>query len=206
MLLENFSFSEIIECSNFAELLSSIRDHSTTTLVAVNSRLPGLTGSEGIGQVRDLFPHIRLLIMSDESERASILDALSAGAHGYVVTTMSDDEFRAAVQTVLLQNIYVPPLLADRSQESLNAAPREAGELTARQREVLEQMACGKSNKQIANALNIAESTVKVHLNAAFHILCVHNRVSAAIALQKLDAAANSSEPSLPGLLHPKHS
>ena len=88
--------------------------------------------------------------------------------------------------------MFVPPMPAGRS----DAEPAQAGishpaVLTARQKEVLNLLAAGKSNKQIAWALGISEGTVKVHVNAAFRALGVHNRVNATTALLGLSDLAS---------------
>lgn len=200
MLAHNFGFSNILESSSFTQLVLALNENRAVHLLFVSLDLPDMKGASGIRQLRELFPHSRLIIVAEGSNRASILDTLSAGAHGYVLTTMTDEELTDAIKVVLSRHIYVPALLAECAIEEGRTAPGSIDELTPRQREVLEEMARGKSNKQIARALDIAESTVKVHLNAAFHILCVHNRVSATVALHDLTSFSDA-QPGLPGLL-----
>jgi DNA-binding NarL/FixJ family response regulator len=79
--------------------------------------------------------------------------------------------------------------------------PPGSAALTERQIEVLQLIAAGRSNKEIARALEIAEGTVKVHITAAFRALGVHNRVSAAAAMQVRPRNDNALQSVLPGLL-----
>ena len=131
--------------------------------------------------VRDR-PAVPILITADRCDRDTTLEVLgeamasSRGAAHRRTGTRDAGNSRGQV--------FVPPMPAGRS----DAEPAQAGSnhpavLTARQKEVLNLLAAGKSNKQIAWALGISEGTVKVHVNAAFRALGVHNRVNATTAL-----------------------
>lgn len=203
ILNADFGFNDVADAGCFAELLSVLAQQPCTFMV-VNLDLPGMNGVAGIRHLRQHFPDARVIVLSGRSDRGTILESLSAGAHGFIMKTMTDDAMADAIRTVVDGRVYVPSLIAEREADRpIEASFRgpKLQDLTNRQRQVLEQMAFGKSNKQIARYFGIAESTVKVHLNAAFNILGVHNRVSAMTALHELDARLHAEEPTHPGLL-----
>ncbi|KTE08105.1 hypothetical protein ATE76_16185 [Sphingopyxis sp. H093] len=109
---------------------------------------------------------------------------------------MEQDEMLQAFRQVMAGQVYVPPIVSDvdaevRATGSSGSHQASLSSLTERQREVLAHMSMGKSNKEIARSLRISESTVKVHVAAAFRLLGVHNRVGAVAALQSRgDASA----------------
>jgi DNA-binding NarL/FixJ family response regulator len=120
------------------------------------------------------------------------LSALEAGVHGYVPKGLGAQELSAALKMILDGTIYVPPAVADRNALSQSeAAPqRQPADvrkpvlevLTPRQRDVLELLVQGDSNKLIARKLGLGEGTVKIHLAALFRNLGVKNRAAAAVA------------------------
>ncbi|MNR09134.1 CsgBAC operon transcriptional regulatory protein [compost metagenome] len=103
----------------------------------------------------------------------------------------------ASFRSVLDGNIYIPSTVCDVQAEPRPDVHDGPHLLTCRQRQVLTLLTAGKSNKEIGRALMISESTVKVHLTAAFRQLGVHSRMAAAAALQQ---QRGSSQPDLPGL------
>ena len=107
-----------------------------------------------------------------------------------------------AFEAILSGHIYVPPLVSDVTVKTGvgGGHPVSSAALTDRQFEVLKLVAAGRSNKEIARSLFIAEGTVKVHITAAFRALGVHNRVSAAAALQNQPRNDNASQIFFPGL------
>lgn len=134
------------------------------------------------------------------------LGALAAGAHGYIPKRLALEDMLRAFDTALNGQIYVPPGISQVVEPARRSAAVDSSSLTGRQREVISLLAKGRSNKEIARALNIAEGTVKVHVAAIFRLFGVRNRVSAAAALME----AASGEPLLPGLSamdhqHPQH-
>ena len=127
-----------------------------------------------------------------------MFDALAAGAHGYVPKQHSPPQMVAGFQAVLKGNIYVPASVCDEPTTAIDPSPCDGQPrlLTQRQREVLTLLTIGKSNKEIARDLMISESTVKVHLAAAFRLLGVRSRMAAAAALREFKAAGSHSPPS----------
>ena len=120
-------------------------------------------------------PTLYVVVLSASDRREDILEALSAGVHGYIVKSQKPDGLIDRLRYILSGEIYVPPLLAELP--SIRAAEAT---LTSRQRQVLKGVVEGKSNREIARALNIAEGTVKLHLAGLFKLLGATNRAHAA--------------------------
>jgi len=111
-----------------------------------------------------------------------------AGMVGCVPKDLSAAALAGAIATILDGHSYHPPggsAPADQAPPASDVTRFADHELTERQSEVLRLLAMGRSNREIARLLNIAEGTVKVHVNAAFRVLGVHNRVSAAAAIRR---------------------
>lgn len=191
--------AEVMETSDFAGALTSIACVPRICLIAVDLDLPGMGGSEGVRRLRMEHPGVLVVVLGGRRDRELVLAALCAGAHGYIPKDMTCEEMRAVFRSVLSGQIYVPPLVSEVSATPPKPARGDGkasdAALTDRQREVLRLLASGRSNKEIARALHIAEGTVKVHIAAAFRTLGVHNRVGAAAALRDWQASEAAASP-----------
>jgi DNA-binding NarL/FixJ family response regulator len=152
--------------------------------------LPGVAGATSLTAVRDCFPHVQVAVVAASDRRQDILMTLDAGAHGYVPKNAGPAELAAALKLIIDGIIYVPPSIASTSSlvlegpvlAAMPAKTTAADTLTPRQREVLELLLKGKSNKEIARALKLGEGTVKVHMAGLFRALGVNTRAAAAVA------------------------
>lgn len=182
----------ILEAEQFEQVIAHLETRDIA-LAIVDLGMPGLTGAADLKRMRQLQPNARMMVLSGSQAQADILDVLKAGMHGYVIKSQRSQELIAKVRHVLSGEIYVPPLLADLALDSdrsaASRADAEAGSaaqsqarasLTQRQMQVLEGIVGGKSNKQIAQRLSIAEGTVKMHLAGLLRVLGASNRAHAA--------------------------
>lgn len=180
------TFSKVLSCRNFRELAGIFGQYrSRVTLAVINYDLPGMKRASGLRRLCEAWPSVRILVTADVCDRDTILEVLSAGSHGFIPKSSSAQELEHALTATSEGHVFVSPLPVDQ-KTSGTAHPNGSAvdaRLTARQKEVLDLVAGGKSNKQIATVLGISEGTVKVHVNAAFRALGVHNRVSATTAL-----------------------
>ncbi|HUE46346.1 MAG TPA: response regulator transcription factor [Aestuariivirgaceae bacterium] len=201
ILLERIGVAEVIEVGSLDEAMERLGERSDITIALFDLAMPGMHGPANLGAVRETFPDILTAVVSASRRRQDILTTLDAGAHGYVPKGMGVEDLTHALQAILEGTIYVPPLLAQVSPEDHDGsgsqfsgierrvAPDVLARLTPRQRDVLELLVKGHSNKEIARTLDLGEGTVKIHLAALFRNLGVRNRATAAVAGAQLIGA-----------------
>ena len=146
--------------------------------------MPVMDGIEAITRVRAQDPAARIVVLTSFSDRERILDALDAGAIGYLLKDAEPEELIRGVRAAAAGDAPLAPkaasaLLTARTEQ------RPAAELTPREREVLAALARGKANKQIARDLGISEKTVKAHLTRVFEAIGVTDRTAAALWAQR---------------------
>lgn len=204
VLQRDVGLTKVVEAADFTECISAIGSDPGITLAVIDLGLPGMCEVAGLRQLRVHHAGVRVVVVGWSQDRNQVLATLAAGAHAYVFKQSSATDMATAFRAVLGGQIYIPAgvsnIFADAAQRR-HATPPGHPVLTDRQREVLTLLSAGKSNKEIGRALSIAEGTVKVHIAAAFRILGVHNRVSAAAALKGVPSRESHSEPLLPGLI-----
>ncbi|WP_447756686.1 LuxR C-terminal-related transcriptional regulator [Sphingopyxis fribergensis] len=154
-----------------------------------------LANIDGIRGLSRRFPEILVAVVDWRRDRGSALQAITDGAQAYIPKDLERDEMLHAFRQVMAGQVYIPSTINDVEDDMLAPAsvaphPASLSGLTGRQREVLTHMSMGKSNKEIGRSLRISESTVKVHVAAAFRQLGVHNRVGAVAMLQQRGNAA----------------
>lgn len=160
-------------------------------LIIVGKGMNWATPFSEFRRLRQKNPMWRLALLADLSDRETLIAGLSAGASGIIPTSIEELELRSAITRILAGSIYVPNTTALIEQPHTMLPSRVSASviqpsLTPRQFEVLGVLAQGNSNKEIARVLAISDSTVSMHLNAAFTALGVHDRTSAASAYRKM--------------------
>src|SRR5918997_669237 len=194
ILRGRLGFSVIHQVTTLDEAFDCLIKQPEISLTLFELNLPGVSGATSLTAVRDCFPHLQVAVVSTTVQRRDILTTLDAGVHGYVPKNASPAELAAALKLIIDGIIYVPPSMASTSSlviegPVLNAMPTKditADTLTPRQREVLELVVKGQSNKEIARTLNLGEGTVKVHMAGLFRALGVNTRAAAAVAGTRL--------------------
>jgi DNA-binding NarL/FixJ family response regulator len=146
-------------------------------VVLMDLRMPEMDGVEATRRIRASQPEVEIVVLTTHADEASILDALQAGARGYLTKDAGIAEIARAVQAAashqtLLDPIVHARLLAAAGAGAARRAPERPvelpAELTAREAEVLSLIARGLSNGEIAGALVVSEATVKTHINHIF--------------------------------------
>jgi DNA-binding NarL/FixJ family response regulator len=146
-------------------------------LIVTDLRLPLKSGHEVTRHVRRLDPNARILVLSAFEGDADIHAALEAGAGGYVLKSLTAEELIPAIHAVAAGRRWIPHEVALRLK-----GHNSYEELTARELDVLNQLACGRANKEIADILGITEHTTKGHLKLILAKLRVADRTQAVIA------------------------
>lgn len=154
-------------------------------LIILDLTMPGMNGVAGLEHVRARHPGIPVVVLSGRTGREDIMGALNRGANGYLPKTLSGKAMLAALRLVMSGETYVPSILMDeRTRPGVRGADRAGGApgidaLTERERDVLDFLCQGKSNKEIARDLAIREVTVKVHVGNIMRKLGAANRTQA---------------------------
>jgi DNA-binding NarL/FixJ family response regulator len=158
-------------------------------LVMLDLKMPGLSGFAAISRITAIDPAIRIVIFSMYDNPAYVWESVNAGARGYLLKTATRDELIRAVVAVAsgsgyLQAEVTMPLLKRFANDARNATTRMS--LTFREMQILECLADGLTNKEIAIRLNVSEETVKSHAKNVYEKLGASDRAHAvAIALRQ---------------------
>lgn len=196
LLHDELGIESVLEAGDFDEALAAISEGLTPDLVTVDLTMPGLSGIEGLAAVIEAFPTARVVVISASRSRSDILGALGAGAHGFVPKAFTSGEIADAIARIVRGELFVPFALSPaRGPESVTSGPGDTDRpithpvsLTPRQAKVLEQLMTGSSTRKIADALNLAEGTVKIHLAAIYRVVGVHSRAEAISKLKSLNS------------------
>jgi len=184
---------ELVEARSLSECLSAIERNRDFDLLLLDLMLPDARGLSGLEAVREAAPDLPVVILSASEDGDDMVAAIERGAMGYIPKASSTRILLGALQLVLNGGIYVPPSLitnapaADARQRTASSSRDNAAvALTKRQREILMELTKGKSNKEIARDLNLAEGTVKIHVTAVLKALRVRNRMQAVLKASSL--------------------
>ncbi len=172
--------------SSGGEALQMAREHLPDVLL-LDIAMPGRGGIIAAGEVAAACPATKIIMLTVSKDEDDLMAALKAGASGYVLKGVSAKELADVVQTVAGGEVYVSPsLAADMLRELSRPQPPEPlDELTEREREVLQLVAEGLTNREIGERLHLSEKTVKHYMTNVLHKLQVRSRVEAALLAQR---------------------
>jgi len=170
----------VAQASDSAEAIAEFRHHRPD-ITLMDLRLPGTNGTDTLIAIRGEFPEARIIILTTSDGDAEIQRALRAGASAYILKSMPKDQLLAVIRSVHSGKRHVPPDVAARIAEHMGEE-----DLTARELEVLRLIHDGYRNKQIADQLAIAETTVNFHIKNIVDKLGANDRTHAVtIALRR---------------------
>src|SRR5712672_1410181 len=170
----------VAQAANAVEAVAEFRRHRPD-ITLMDLRLPGANGTDTLIAIRGQFPDARIIMLTTSDADAEIQRALRAGAAGYVLKSMPKNELLAVIRSVHAGKRHVPPEVAARLAEHLGEE-----DLTARELDVLRLIRDGYRNKQIADQLSIAETTVNFHIKNLVDKLGANDRTHAVtIALRR---------------------
>ena len=180
--LESFPDLKVVGiAASGEELLRQIQEWKPQVVLQDLLMPGGMDGVETIRRISECAPSVKVVALTASTDEARMMGALRAGAAGYVRKDAEPEVLLAAVRAVARGKTYIDPSV---SRQILRAtAPNE--DLTPREIEVLRQLALGRSNKEIADALFIGDETVKTHVGNVFAKLQVENRAQAIVQALK---------------------
>ncbi len=158
-------------------------------LILLDLNMPGLNGLDTLTQLREIALSGRVVVFSVSDNEEDVISALKRGADGYLLKDMEPEDLlkalhHAAAGQIVLSEALTPILVA-RLREAQPGQTRDINQLTRREREILQLISDGMTNKAIARKLDISESTVKVHVKYLLKKMNLKSRLEAAVwALQ----------------------
>jgi DNA-binding NarL/FixJ family response regulator len=164
----------------------SLAESLRPDIVLMDLKMPGADGLAALTELRARGVRARVLVLTSVTERGHVLPAVRAGAAGYLYKDVDPQALVQAIRAVHDGHVLFAPDAAEAMMmrdgtAGGDGAPSERAVLTEREREVLVQIARGRSNREIARALVVSEKTVKTHVSNLLMKLGVHDRTQAAL-------------------------
>lgn len=199
LLAQDPRFVVTCEAGDVGEALRCVA-RQRPDVILLDNHLPGVLGVDAIPALREAAPGARILMLTVSENEADLVAALKAGADGYLLKTVESHHLCEAIVRVVDGESVVSPEMTTKLVSALRAqppgtdngnrrdapaatatAPAELASLSVREREILHLIARGDSNKHIARQLDIAETTVKIHVQHILRKLHLTSRVQAAV-------------------------
>lgn len=184
---------EILVAKNYTEIFAIIEQDQNFNLLLTDLAMPGAYWLEALKKIHHQLPETPVIILSAVFEDEIVRQTLELGAAGYLSKTTPNSEILKAINLVLSGGAYIPQELLDQERnhnpELMIAESQTSGNtklLSPRQQEVIDLIAKGLSNKQIAFELGITEGTVKLYVTAILKLLNVYNRTGAVMKARKM--------------------
>ncbi len=167
-------------------------------VVLLDLHMPGLSGREAARLIAEEAPGTHVLMLTVSEDGDDLIDTLRAGASGYLLKNIEAETLVAAIRAAAQGESVVSPQMMGKLLQGVRSEPRastpaasaasasELDKLSPREREILAFIARGKSNKEIARELDVAESTVKIHVQNLLRKLNLTSRVQAAVLAVEL--------------------
>jgi two-component system nitrate/nitrite response regulator NarL len=191
LLASDSSLAVIGEASDAGEAVRKAASLQPDVIL-LDNHLPGVTGIQALPGLKDAAPGARVILLTVSEDTGDLQAALRGGAHGYLLKTIEGDLLAQAIHRAMRGEAVVSPEMTGKLVTAFRAAsspppaeppapPDPLELLSARELQVLEQIALGASNKEIARTLEIAETTVKIHVQHILRKLNLSSRVQAAV-------------------------
>ena len=170
--------AKVLDAYCLKEALESAKTLGADALVLLDLGLPDGSGIDVLRTFRRAFPHLRVAVVSATEASVLVATALKAGASGYIPKTSKPNVIVAALNVIVAGGTYIPPQVLPE----ISGMPV----FTARQMEVLQLLAKGANNREVAKALGISANTAKQHTHAVYQVLNVNSRSQAVVAAVRL--------------------
>ena len=175
------------EANNGKEALVKVGE-TTPDVILMDLYMPEMDGVEATAYIKKEYPNVKVIVLTSFSDQAHVLPALRAGASGYILKDVEPDQLVEAIRSAYKGNIQLHPDIANALlSQTLPVEEKEEEHsiqvdvLTARENEVLQLLAKGMSNKEVASVLVITEKTVKAHVSSILSKLNLSDRTQAAL-------------------------
>ena len=186
-LLEEQGVDVVGEASSGIEALRFVRELAPEVVV-MDLNMPGMTGVEATRQLTSVAPLTRVLVLTISDQDADVMDAILAGACGYMLKDSSITELMAGIRAASIGESIISPHIAGKVLQRVRASSSHSdieatirSELSDREIQVLKLIANGKDNAMIAGELHISPKTVKNHISNILMKLQIDNRIQAAV-------------------------
>jgi len=189
MVLEQEEDLELVgEASDGVEVIERSQE-LMPDVILMDVRMPKKSGIEAASEIKDLLPHVKILMLTISDEEADLYEAIKAGASGYLLKEIPIEEVADAIRSVWAGQSRISPSMASKlltefaaiSKASKDKPQMPAPRLTDREMEVLRLVAQGLNNRDIAKQLFISENTVKNHIRNILEKLHLHSRMEAVV-------------------------
>jgi DNA-binding NarL/FixJ family response regulator len=158
-------------------------------VVLMDVRMPKRSGIEATQKIKELLPHVKILVLTNSDEEADLYDSIKAGASGYLLKEISSEEVADSIRSVIEGHSRISPAMASKLLSEFQAMTKKVDDrqplapprLTDRELQVLRLVATGLGNRDIAQQLFISENTVKNHIRNILEKLQLHSRMEAVI-------------------------
>ncbi|MBO4285208.1 MAG: response regulator transcription factor [Alphaproteobacteria bacterium] len=174
----------IVQVSAFSQALKILKDKQDVDMIFVDLDMPDMKWENTIRQLKNIAPNTDIVVVSASEDVRQIMSILRMDIKGYIPKRTEPNIIQEALKKILSGEKYIPQALENTQTDGFFKMTGKT--LTNRQSQVLDLMAEGKSNKQIAYEMGVSEATVKLHINALLRSLKVNNRTQAVVTAQKM--------------------
>ncbi len=187
VICQTFPAAQCAEAYDFAQVAEAIAEQDQVDLILLDLNMPGMDGFTGLLRLREDLPDTPIIVVSASEDVDIIEQALACGAAGFIPKSSPKERMCEAVGLVMNGEIFRPEEILGTKTKVIDPLLEEKlGSLTHRQRMVLQLLARGKSNKQIAYELDVTNTTVKAHMTAILRKLKVTSRTQAVIVARQI--------------------
>jgi DNA-binding NarL/FixJ family response regulator len=189
MVLENEADIEVVGEATDGQQAVDKTQELMPDVVLMDVRMPRRSGIEATHRIKELMPHVKIVVLTNSDEEADLYEAIKAGASGYLLKEISSEEVADAIRSVVQGHSRISPAMASKllsefqamSKRTDDRQPLAPPKLTERELQILRLVAKGLGNREIAQQLFISENTVKNHIRNILEKLQLHSRMEAVI-------------------------
>jgi DNA-binding NarL/FixJ family response regulator len=189
MVLENETDIEVVGEATDGQQAVDKTSELMPDVVLMDVRMPRRSGIEATQRIKELMPHVKIVVLTNSDEEADLYEAIKAGASGYLLKEISSEEVADAIRSVVQGHSRISPAMASKlltefqamSKRGDDRQPLAPPKLTERELQILRLVAKGLGNREIAQQLFISENTVKNHIRNILEKLQLHSRMEAVI-------------------------